>query len=135
VHGSRGEWGLAHICLQPLVILGLAFLAAAWHSLGRTWRWVLISGAVLDFAFGIALQFSIQGFLLEYWTSPGTPLVDASTRYSPATMVTVKGKQLFNFTFLGDHFGGNPMTILPLLGALAALALSWANQRQKNLPS
>lgn len=134
VHGGRGEWGLAHICLQPLVLLGLAFLAAAWESLRRPWRWLLIGGAVVDFTLGIALQFSIQGFLLEYWLSPTTALVDASTRYSPATMVNMNGKRVFHFTFLGDHFGGRPMMILLLLGALAALALSRTGRRQKALP-
>jgi len=134
VHGGRGEWGLAHICLQPLVILGLAFLAAAWDSLEQPWRWLLIGGAVLDFTLGIALQFSMQGFLLEYWSSPGTPLLDISKNYSPATMVNLNGKHAFHFTFLGDHFGGRPVMVLLLLGALAALALSRAGRRHQDLP-
>ncbi len=37
-HGARDEWGLTHICLQALVLLGLAFLAARWSELGRRGR-------------------------------------------------------------------------------------------------
>ena len=38
VHGARDVWGLAHICLQSIAVLGLAFLAARWSELGRGWR-------------------------------------------------------------------------------------------------
>ena len=35
VHSARDRWGLAHICLQPLALGGLALLAARWARWGR----------------------------------------------------------------------------------------------------
>jgi len=45
VHGERDHWGLTHICLQSLVLLALAFLAALWSALSRPWRVALVAGA------------------------------------------------------------------------------------------
>lgn len=60
VHGARDTWGLVHICLQPLVLLGLGFLAARWTMLTPAWRLVLALGASLDFAGGVVLHFLVQ---------------------------------------------------------------------------
>ena len=60
VHTTRDGLGLGHICLQPLVLLGLARVAAFLSekpALGAT-LWGL--GATLDLALGIVLSFALQ---------------------------------------------------------------------------
>jgi hypothetical protein len=70
VHGARDAWGLTHICLQPVVLLGLAFLAARWAVLPRGWRIALTAGAAFDLVAGIALHFAVQNLAFERWSGP-----------------------------------------------------------------
>jgi hypothetical protein len=57
---DRDDWGLAHICLQPLVILGLAWIAARLPASPLTIRLLWAFGAIWDLTFGIALHFATQ---------------------------------------------------------------------------
>lgn len=59
-HGSRDVFGLAHVVLQPLVLLGLTLVAAAWRHSSRAVRAAVLLGVVLDFGLGIALHHHIQ---------------------------------------------------------------------------
>ena len=85
VRGPRSLRDRPHICLQSLVLLGLAFLASRWGRLGRGWRWALIAGWAVDFCLGIALQFAVEDFAIDRWLSParGLPEVSGPTRASP----------------------------------------------------
>jgi hypothetical protein len=60
VHTTRDALGVGHICLQPLVLLGLArvtALLAGKHRFATT-LWSL--GAAIDFTLGIAISFGLQ---------------------------------------------------------------------------
>ena len=57
VVGGPVDQGLAHICLQPLVLMLLAFAAARLTGLRPALRTVILVGAVIDFVFGIVLHF------------------------------------------------------------------------------
>ena len=60
-------YGVAHVTLQPLVLLGISFLAA---RLTSSSRWILAAamlGCLCDFTFGILLHARIQ----NYENSPG----------------------------------------------------------------
>jgi hypothetical protein len=81
-HGARDTWGLTHICLQPLVLLGLAFLAARWSELGRGWRLALIAGATVDLLTGVVFHFAIQNFALDRLFTPGRDVRDVVTSYN-----------------------------------------------------
>ncbi len=59
-HGSRDVFGLAHVVLQPLVLLGLTLVAAAWRRSSRGLRVAVLLGAVLDFGLGVALQHHVE---------------------------------------------------------------------------
>jgi len=59
-HGGRDSFGVAHVTLQPLVLLGLTLLAAGWRSLGPALRWAAIAGCVLDFGLGIGLHHEVE---------------------------------------------------------------------------
>lgn len=60
VHGHVDEWGLAHICLSPLILLGLAVAVAALaHWRERAWVGVLAAaGLLIDLVLGVALHFA-----------------------------------------------------------------------------
>ena len=122
-HGARDHWGLAHICLQALVLLGLAFLAARWEQLSRTWRLALVAGAVVDFALGIALQFGVESYALDRGLAADRPAEDTLHSYSGPAFMNLAGKIHNHLDFFSDVFAPPPALVLALLGALLMLAL------------
>jgi hypothetical protein len=62
VHGERDLFGVAHVTLQPLVVIGLTFLAANFPSLSRFARYLVVVGCAVDFAAGMAPHIWLQHF-------------------------------------------------------------------------
>jgi 4-amino-4-deoxy-L-arabinose transferase-like glycosyltransferase len=60
VHWGGEVFGVAHVTLQPLLVLGLSLLGGAWSSLRRWARLALVIGCALDFTLGIALQAKVE---------------------------------------------------------------------------
>ncbi|MDB6092570.1 MAG: hypothetical protein JWM32_132 [Verrucomicrobia bacterium] len=120
---DRDHWGLAHICLQPVVVLGLAFLASQWPALSRAWRMLLIAGAACDLALGIALQFAVQAYAVDRWAHPETPLVAIFKGYSESALMNLVGKLSHHLVFLFDLVAAQGTLVLALLGAILTLAL------------
>lgn len=60
VHGERETFGVAHVTLQPLMLLGLCLLAASFARLPRALAWLMVAGCVLDFAVGVAPQAMVE---------------------------------------------------------------------------
>jgi hypothetical protein len=131
VHAARDTWGLAHICLQPLVLAGLAWLAARWDTLGRGWRRLLVAGAAFDFLAGIALQFGAQSFLLDQWLTPGRPPAETAASYNVIAMANLRAKLQNRWVFFGDSFASQEYLVLGMLGALLLLAL-WRVARARS---
>jgi hypothetical protein len=123
VHSARDVWGLAHICLQPLVLAGLAFVAARWHALSAFWRRVVVGGAVVDLVLGIVLQFGAQSFLLDDWLAPDRPAIETLQSYSKVAGINLSAKAYFQFTFFGDSFSAWKLIVLLVLLAVLGLAL------------
>lgn len=121
VHGARDRWGLAHICLQPLALGGLALLAARWEAIGPVWRRIVVAGAAVDFGLGIALHFGAQSLLIDQWVgsaAPGGPL----DGYSAHAQINWRAKLHFRHTFFGDAYANSEFVILPLLVGLLGFA-------------
>lgn len=129
VHGGRDGWGLAHICLQPLVLLGLALLAARWSTLAPGWRRLAIAGATVDVLLGILLQFGAQGFLLDQWFAPHRTPAETFASYSPHALVNWRAKLHFQRPFFGDAYAAYDLVILGLLALLLVLAVVRAHRR------
>ena len=121
VVGARDTWGLAHICLQPLVLLGLAFLAPRWSSLGRAWRLVLIAGATVDFILGIALHFAVQNYALDRWLTPQRPPMEWYFSYTQSSLMNRGGKLRDGLAFLSDTLALSPAVAAILLGTLLVI--------------
>jgi hypothetical protein len=60
VHGAPDDYGVAHVTLQPLILLGLTFLAARLPHLPRAVKWLVVFGCLADAALGIFLHMALQ---------------------------------------------------------------------------
>ncbi len=120
-HGDRDHWGLAHISLQPFVLLGLAFLAARWSALGRGARALLLGGGTVDVLLGIGLQFGVQGFAFDRWFRPDGITAGSLSSYNVAAGMNLASKIHHRLAFASDLLPPFAWAGL-LLGGLALLA-------------
>jgi hypothetical protein len=122
-HGARDHWGVAHVCLQALAVLGLAYLAARWASLGRGWQRALIAGAAVDFCCGIALQSAAQSQTADLAIALGRAPAGALPLYNDYAVMNLAGKLVHGLAFFGDTLP-LPAPVVPgLLASLFVLAL------------
>lgn len=68
VVGPPDDYGVAHIGLQPLVQLGVAFLAANLPRIPRMLRGMVLTGVALDFVLGVAIHLYMEASVAE-WAS------------------------------------------------------------------
>lgn len=129
VHGARDTWGLAHICLQALVVLGLGYLAAHWATLGRGWRVALAVGAALDFLLGIALHFAVQSYALDRWLTPGRSPEAILRSYSETSLMNAAGKLVHHLVFFREAFFLPEGLSLALLAGMLTIAVVRAARR------
>jgi hypothetical protein len=129
VHGARDTWGLAHICLQAIVVLGLGYLATRWAALGRGWRIVLLAGATVDFCLGIALHFAVQSYALDRWLTPARPPADILKSYSETSLMNAMGKMVNHLGFFRDRFNLPGALVLALLAGILTLGVARAARR------
>ena len=101
-HGARDHWGVAHVCLQALGVLGLAYLAARWASLGRGWQRALLAGAAVDFCLGIALQFAAQSQTPDLAIALGRAPAGALPLYNDYAVMNLAGKLVHGLAFFRD---------------------------------
>jgi hypothetical protein len=129
-YGDRDHYGIGHICLQSLVLLGLAFLASRWETLGRGWRIALMAGWAADFCLGIALQFAVEDFAIDRWANPGRGLLDVSQSYNPVSQENLSEKIIAHLSFFADNLPTSRALVLLLLGALLGMAILRAGRTQ-----
>jgi len=114
-HTQPSLWGLVHISLQPLVLLGLAWLVAGlpetWRRLPGWGRAVVVVLGLVDFIGGVALHFMVQA-----------DVPARLARLSFPARANFAGKVRLNQPFLADNLAGSPWLPLLLLGLLLALA-------------
>lgn len=122
-HSGRDPWGLVHICLQPLVLLGLVFLAARWPSLGRRWRSVLVAGITLDVLLGIVLHFGVQSSVIDRWLAPAGGPFETIFTYSEFARMNLRAKLQNHWAFVYDVAPFGAVLLGLGLAALAATIL------------
>ena len=127
VHGARDTWGLAHICLQSLVVLGLAGLAARWSLLTPGWRRLLAAGAGIDFFLGIALQFFAESQTPDLGILRGER-PPAILQFNGAALMNLAGKTQHGLAFFGAASGLSRPVLLVLLAVMLGLALAWLHR-------
>jgi hypothetical protein len=121
------RWGATHIGLQPIVILGLAWLAASLPALGWGLRVWLAVGLMVDFCLGVAGHFWLQHLAFP---------ADLFIKQRGQELLLVHGYATWNnfltkcdrrLTFVGDSGLPAPL-VCGLLAVLLALAL-WSALR------
>lgn len=130
--GARDAWGLAHVCLQALVLLGVAFLAARWVGLSRAWRLALAMGATVDLLLGIVLHGGVQSYAFDHWFAPGQAPDDLLTSYNEVALLNLNGKTVNHLAFLADGVTAPLALVLALLAAILMLAVvrAWPRGRR-----
>jgi 4-amino-4-deoxy-L-arabinose transferase-like glycosyltransferase len=132
-YGDRDHYGIGHICLQSVVLLGLAFLASRWGGLGRGWKLALLAGWAADLCLGIALQFAVEDFAIDRWRSPGMGLMEVSRTYSVVSQANLSEKIIAHLRYFSDILPVKPAIMLALLAAILGMALLRARRTPASL--
>jgi hypothetical protein len=125
VNGNWNGYGLAHVTLQPLALLGVTLVAAALPGLGKFWRWVVPATLLVDYALGILLEFDRQSYLLP-------TIYDAAGKATVLPDVTIGGnaaleylaKLQAGYVFWGDHFAG-AIPVLEIVSGVIGCGAVW----------
>ena len=121
VHGTLDIYGVIHICLQPVVLLGLAYIATNYYSIGKFARIMLGMGLMIDYLFGILLHLYIQGIdpRQETWSGLGNIfhhnwnlkittelnfMADALQEYNPYLWLAIITGTAVAFYFMARRF-------------------------------
>ena len=123
-HGARDHWGLAHICLQPLVLIGLAFMASRWTTFRAGTKRLLLAGGAIDVTLGIALHFAVQNFAFDRWLAPNGEFAAQFNHYSATVLMNLRGKVHNHLEFFSDRA---PIPFTLLLAGLALVLLAALN--------
>ncbi|HVO13154.1 MAG TPA: hypothetical protein VMX54_20600 [Vicinamibacteria bacterium] len=134
-------FGVAHIVAQPLTLLGLVQVAAAWAGplrlapsaaaggLSRSWRLALVAGSAVDFCAGILVHFVAQTTGPDSWVVAGVPrralrpLVSAAAGQS--AFLNGVAKLTRGLVYLGDYTAAVTPLLLLLACAGSAAVLVW----------
>lgn len=120
------RWGSVHIGLQPVVLLGLAWIAASFPSLSRRLKICLIVGLAVDLICGILLHFSQEHIDLSQ-VYQNFRDGDSARLRGFATWSNYYSKASLHLTFLGDQ-GFSLLLVAALLVFLLALTACLANR-------
>ena len=115
VQGERYTLGLVHITLQPLVLIGLAFLAGRFGEWSAGLKWLAWTGLLLDALFGIAIHFWFQS-LTFVEPSPAGWGITSRDLLVGSVRANWRLKQDHGLTYLGD-------LVWPYAGIFAGVAL------------
>jgi hypothetical protein len=91
VVGERNPWGLTHLDLQPVIMLGLVLVAAAWPAISKPLRLLMLLGLSCDLALGVVLHFAYEHWFLAVFR---------------AGYVNWRLKQDHQLAFIGDFWPG-----------------------------
>jgi hypothetical protein len=129
VYGGLDRFGVAHVTLQPLALLGLTMLAAGFHLAPLLLRRLLVLFLLLDFAVGIQLHFNLQSRDFETVDdATGKPVIAYTEQtLSRSAQFNWAAKQREGLRYWGDGFKPYlwPMQVVLLFsfGALLAVCL------------
>lgn len=121
-HSRLDQLGLAHISLQPLVLVGVAWVALRADELPRWLRTIWLAGLAVDFALGIVLHFGLQALTPLRWLHPDLPSTGLVRQLSEIAVANFENKYRGQQPFLADLAGDWRPAIAVGLVALLALA-------------
>ena len=119
------RWGVVHICLLPMVIIGLAWLAARLGDVPARVRPIWAGALIVDAALGIALQFYLQATVILAPTALSDLTQGKLLEFSKVTTKNMLLKLALGDKFVADG-GLAPGLIVALLSMLMMLAAKQA---------
>ncbi len=127
VHGEYDYLGVGHICLQPMVLLGLTFAAVGLPRVPKAVRAVALLGLLVDAVLGILLHFHLLNKDFG-WVVQGDragPTTNPEMGMSALNNSFLKFN--FHLTFLGDHVieAAGAIEVVLVAGTLAICAGLW----------
>lgn len=125
VNGRYDIYGLANVCLQPLVVLGLVYLGAQLPGLSRALRVACLAGAIVDGVLGIALHFWVE-HLGPAILAPAGPAAGApglAPWWTDSLVSNLLAKYYFGLQFAGDP--GPPVWLVTAWLAACLMAAVW----------
>ncbi len=115
------DFGSAHICLQPLMLIGRTCLAVGLIELGRRMRLAFVWSLVIDVLLGIVLQFRMEMLAIHLPASGiAAALRPPDGMLNTQAMLNAQGRFVFGLTFLGRSLVCRSPATIPL----AALAIA-----------
>jgi tetratricopeptide (TPR) repeat protein len=123
VHGASSKYGLSHICLQPLTMIGLTLLAAGYPLLAPWLRFAVAGAMAFDVAAGILLQFRMQMYVFRIVPSAEAPIIPFSDRL--LSIAAVKNS-LLRFKASNAYWGDNFSAVGDAVFAAAIVLLGVA---------
>jgi len=117
-HGTGRSWGVASICLQPIALIGLAWIANGWELLPLVARRVIIVLKALEVGAGIVLHTYFQAM----------PVRGLEQGYGGRGNWRLKLQG--GVAFLGDTLGHFPLLLVPIV-LLPLLVLGLAFMRSR----
>jgi hypothetical protein len=127
VHGAPDEFGLTHVTLQPLVLIGLTLLAAGMRRLPAWARPALLLFLAGDAVLGIVLQVRMESLPFALWPAiPGGASAEHGYQVIPFSkgMLSILAMQNSALRFqLGAGYFADPFTSLCIGLMLALVAL------------
>jgi hypothetical protein len=128
VVGVPDAFGLGHICLQPLVSLGLAYLAVNLLQCGKPLRALFFVSVVVDFLLGIALHLRVEHYNMDDLKALYQQGVQM---FGGTVLICLQGKMGSNITFLGDRSYANYLFAVLILTLAVLLFWSWRTFRRQ----
>jgi len=99
--------GVAHVCSQPLLLLGLTFLAASFSELPGVLRAAVVLGCAVDFFAGILVHFSLEHEVGAIRPVAGRLVLRLTTDLlNPQAVSNLNAKLRLGYVLWGDHFAG-----------------------------
>lgn len=121
-HGGRDQNGLAHICLQPVMLLGAVLLAVVLPRLAPGLQVAVVTGWTIDYLLGTLLQAYVESwrFVPGDPLRPGDPTANSAGLSLCATS-NLLNKQELGVVFLADRVSELGIEPVQLLGAAFAI--------------
>jgi hypothetical protein len=124
-------WGVAHQCLQSLVMLALVLLAARFEQLPLLLRRVLVFTTLVDFLLGSVLHLAIEHRDYRPQWLPGQPLARVAADQITTARINIQYKLLHGLDFFGDRVQVPALLVVVLLTLLLVLmGMRWWQARR-----
>lgn len=133
LHGAPDKFGLAHICLQTMVLLGLTFISVRIWGCSTFLKNLALIGLFMDYLLGVWVHFSLQNRIFRIIeVLPGQNLIKIDNTLSRTASNNWYVKEDRGLIFLGDFLYNLSIPIQVLLAVAVLLGLMHLGRRLNN---